>query len=117
MQSNIFYSPDLHRLRWNGQLRAAGKQNDFVPVIRLWMPSTPLQWFLTDLDVFDEEWVYGLCVSVNDEIELNYWSREQFEALAAARGPFQLQSSNRFGFYTPLSNYLRAVTRKKAIGF
>lgn len=117
MQADIFYRPDLMRLRLNGQLRAAGKQNDFAPVVRLWMPSTPLQWFLTDLDLADEEWVYGLCISENDEIELNYWSRLQFESLAAARGPFRLQSSSRFAINAPLSCYLRAVTRRKRWGF
>lgn len=118
MFSNVFCRPDLNRLIWNGQQRAAGKQDDFAPVVRLWFPNTPCQWFLTDCDTTDDEWVYGLCISgADDAIELNYWSRSQFERLAAVPGPFGLRSSSRFGFNTPLSNYLRAVTRKKAIGF
>lgn len=117
MQANVFFTPELNRLRWNGQQRAAGRANDFCPVIRLWIPSTPLQWFLTDIDVFDDEWVYGLCISANDEAELNYWSRAQFESLAANRGPFSLQSSSRFSVHFPLSSYLRAATRKQVHGF
>lgn len=117
MDASIFFRPELARLRWNGHLRAAGKACDFAPVVRLWMPSTPLQWFLTDLDIVDEQWIYGLCVSADDEIELNWWSRDKFETLAAVRGPFRLQSSSRFAIYAPLSSYLRAVTRKKRWGF
>lgn len=117
MQTDIFFRPELSRLRFNGMQRAAGKACDFAPVVRLWMPTTPLQWFLTDLDIRDEEWVYGLCISGDDEIELNYWSRLQFESLAAAHGPFRLQSSSRFAIYAPLSSYLRAVTRRKRWGF
>lgn len=114
----IFHRPDLNRLIWNGRQRAEGKQTDFVPVIRLWLPTTPCQWFLTDCDPLDDEWVYGLCISgQDDEVELNYWSRTQFERLAAVRSPFRLQSSTRFGFPAPLSSYLRAVTRKRQWGF
>lgn len=118
MYSNVFYRPDLNRLRWNGQQRAAGAQTDFAPVLRLWFPNTPCMWFLTDLDVENEDWVFGLCISGNDDaVEMNYWSRTQFEHLAAVPGAFRLQSSNRFSFHTPISNYLKAVARKQRIGF
>lgn len=118
MFSTVFHRPDLNRLRWNGEQRAAGMQADFPPVLRLWMPNTPCQWFLTDCDPADDEWVYGLCISgQDDEVELNYWSRTQFERLAAVRSPSRLQSSSRFSIYAPLSSYLRAVTRKREWGF
>lgn len=114
---NVFYNPELNRLRWNGRQRAMGQECDFCPVIRLWIPSTPLQWFLTDIDIEDEEWIYGLCIGAADETELNYWSRSQFESLASPKAPFRLESSTQFGIQAPLSSYLRAVTRKKTFGF
>ena len=45
----------------NGRARAAGREIDPLPVVRLFTPDAHATWLLAELDPSDEDSAYGLC--------------------------------------------------------
>jgi len=115
-----FLSPHERRaLVANGISAAGRRQPNFAPVIRLWLPTSPLSWLLTHTLPANDDLAYGLAVQHGDKpvFELGHWSLSAFESFAQGGPETCLRASSVFLVQAPLSAYIRALIRKKAWGY
>lgn len=102
------------RLLANGARHAAGKEQDFVPVVKLFTPDAGATWLLTELDPTDPAVAFGLCDLGLGCPELGSVSLDE---IAAVRGRLGLPVERDLHFtpHKTLSAYARDACRAGAI--
>lgn len=71
----------------NGQASANGRDDDPVPVVKLFTPDGAATWLLTELDPRDHDLAFGLCDLGQGFPEVGY---VRLSEISAIRGPLGL---------------------------
>ncbi|MBB4230069.1 DUF2958 domain-containing protein [Rhizobium mongolense] len=92
----------------------ANKDDDHIPVVKLFTPWANATWLFVDLDPEDEDRLFGLCDLGHGSPELGYALLSELEGL---KGPWGLKIKRDLHFHAtrPLSEYTIAARAARRI--
>ncbi|HHF0457881.1 DUF2958 domain-containing protein [Pseudomonas aeruginosa] len=112
--TTLITDDDRTRLLANGQARAAGRDTDPLPVVRLFTPDAHLTWLLASLDPADGDTAHGL---IDLGLGMPALGTVKLSDLASIVGP-RKQHVMRDCYFQPsrrLSEYLRLAEENGVI--
>ncbi len=107
---NLMTPEILERLKMNNLTKDA----DHAPVVKFFTPWANATWLISDIDVEDNDLMFGLCDMGHGEPELGYVLLSDLEELKGPAG-LTVERDLHFKATKPMSEYAYAARRERRI--